>query len=311
MQRWGKTKAGTHRFFCLRCRKTDTWKRGDVRQGHHKERFITWLTGVENKKEIAKRYGITRRALSKEFRSFFQQNPNAEVPLGFKAKMLIVDAKFIHGRELCALVAVTEEDKILWQFADSECYGAWCSFLRRFSPPEVVIADGQKGMAHFVKRWWPKTAFQRCHFHMVSLIIHYLSRNPKDEAGQQILELMYRLKQVKTSEELYKWKLLHRIWEKQYEKVFAEKNESGGYAHRKLRSVRFIVRRALPNLFTYLDYPGCPNTTNLVEGWVNTAIAEGLRRHRGLHLSQKKTLVSIILSNLKRPMREKPTRKFP
>ena len=145
---------------------------------------------------------------------------------------------------------------------------------------------------------------------MVSLIIHYLSRNPKTEAGQQILELMYRLKQVKTNEDRDKWKLLHRIWEKQYEKIFSEKNEAGGYTHRKLRSVRFIVRKALPNLFTYLDYPGCPNTTNLVEGWVNTAIAEGLRRHRGLHLSQKKTLVSIILSNLKRKTKEKPTRKF-
>ncbi|MBI5221160.1 MAG: hypothetical protein HY978_05025 [Candidatus Liptonbacteria bacterium] len=63
----------------------------------------------------------------------------------------------------------------------------------------------------------------------------------------------------------------------------------------------------MPDLFTYLDYPSCPNTTNLVEGWVNTAIAEGLGRHRGLKLSQKKTLVSIILSNLKRPTREKPT----
>ncbi|MBI2623257.1 MAG: hypothetical protein HYW65_04510, partial [Candidatus Liptonbacteria bacterium] len=44
---------------------------------------------------------------------------------------------------------------------------------------------------------------------------------------------------------------------------------------------------------------------------VNTALAEGLRRHRGLRLRQKKTLVSVILSHLQRPMREKPTRKFP
>jgi hypothetical protein len=64
----------------------------------------------------------------------------------------------------------------------------------------------------------------------------------------------------------------------------------------------------LPYLFTYLDFPGCPNTTNLVEGWPNAAIAEALRRHRGLHLSQKKILVSIILSHL---TREKPTRTFP
>lgn len=311
MQGWGKTAAGTSRYRCLSCKRSSIIHRPDTRQRHERDRLISWLTGVQNKTDIARRYGVTRRALSKEFQPFFQENPNAEIAQGFKAKILIVDAKFIHGRELCALIAIAEDDCIVWQFANAECYQTWQGFLSRFSPPEVVVADGQKGMAYFVKRWWPQTAFQRCHFHLVSLIINYLSRNPKNEAGKQILELMYRLKYVKTFEDRNQWKLLHCIWEKQYEKVFNEKNELGNYVHRKLRSVRFIVRRAIPNLFTYLDYSGCPNTTNLVEGWVNAAIAEGLRRHRGLHLSQKKTLVSIILSNLKRAKREKPTRKFP
>ena len=311
MQRWGKTAAGIPRFFCRGCRTTAIWERTDVRTVHRKERLIAWLTGVQSKTDIARRYGVTRRALSKEFKVFFRENPNAAVPRGFAAKLLIVDAKFIHGSELCVLIAVDEHDRIFWQFATAERYGTWYGFLVRFAAPEVVVADGHKGMAHFVKRWWPKTAFQRCHFHMVSLVIHYVSRNPKEEAGQDILHLLYELKRIKTHEEKQRWLLLHRIWEKQHEKVFSAKSESGKYQYRKLRSVRFIMRRAIPDLFTYLNHPGCPNTTNLVEGWVNTALAEGLRRHRGLHLSQKKTLVSIILSHLKRPTKEKPTRKFP
>lgn len=311
MQRWGKTGAGTPRFFCLPCRKTAAWERADVKRQHRKDRLVTWLTGVQSKADIATRYGLTRQALSKEFKTFFQENPNPEVSQGFQAKRLIVDAKFIHGSALCALIAVTEQDEILWQFAEAENYSTWSVFLARFSPPQVVVADGQKGMHYFVKRHWPQTAFQRCHFHMVSLVIHYLSRNPKEEAGVEILKLLYQLKYIATHEQKKRWLMFHVIWEKQYEKVFGAKTEGGQYQYRKLRSVRFIMRRAIPNLFTYLDYPGCPNTTNLVEGWVNTAIAEGLRRHRGLHFSQKKTLVSIILSNLKRPTREKPTRKFP
>jgi hypothetical protein len=282
--------------------------RDDTRLRHEQERLVAWLTGVESKDAIAKRYGITRRTLSNEFKPFFKKNPNGMAPQGFEAKRLIVDAKFIHGRVLCALIAVTEEDTIFWQFAESECYGTWSIFLAGFSPPEVVIADGQKGMAHFVKRHWPNTAFQRCHFHMVLLVTHYLSRNPREEAGRAILDLVHQLKTVKTHEDKKRWLMFHTIWEKQYLKVFHEKTESGGYAHRKLRSVRFVLRRAVPDLFTYLDFPGCPNTTNLVEGWPNTAIAEGLRRHRGLHLSQKKILVSTILSHL---TRGKPTRTFP
>jgi hypothetical protein len=307
MRRHGVTKAGRERYFCPVCRKATTIHRDDTRLRHEKDRLVEWLTGVDDKDAIAKKYGVTRRALSKEFRKFFLKNPNGIAPLGFQAKRLIVDAKFIHGSMLCALIAVTEDDRIFWQFAEGENYGTWYACLVRFKPPEVIVADGQKGVAGFVKRYWPDTAFQRCHFHMVSLVIQYLSRNPKEEAGQRILELMYQLKTVKNHEDKKQWLMFHRIWEKQYEKIFAEKNESGGYVHRKIRSVRFILRKALPNLFVYLDYPGCPNTTNLVEGWVNTAIAEGLRRHRGLHLSQKKTLVSIILSHL---TREKPTRTF-
>lgn len=311
MQRWGTTAAGTPRYRCSICKISSTIHRPDTHLRHDKDRLASWLTGVQNKTAVARRYGVTRRALSKEFLPFFRENPDGMPPLGYKAHILIVDAKFIHGNELCALVAVDEHDRIFWQFASDECYGTWYGFLVRFAPPDVVVADGHKGMAHFVKRHWPRTAFQRCHFHMVLLVTHYLSRNPKEAAGRDILDLMYRLKTVKTYKKKNQWLMFHRIWEKQYEKVFVLKNESGGYVHRKLRSVRGIVRRALPDLFTYLDYPGCPNTTNLVEGWVNTALAEGLRRHRGLRLRQKKTLVAIILSNLKRPSREKPTRKFP
>jgi hypothetical protein len=307
MRRHGVTKAGTERYFCPVCRKATTIHRDDTRLRHEKNRLVEWLTGVDDKDAIAKKYGVTRRALSKEFRKFFLENPDGTAPLGFAAKRLIVDAKFIHGSMLCALIAVTENDKIFWQFAEGENYGTWHACLVRFKPPEVIVADGQKGVAGFVKRYWPQTGFQRCHFHMVSLVIHYLSRNPQEEAGRGILELMYRLKAVKNHDDKKQWLMFHRTWEKRYEKVFAEKNESGQYAHRKLRSVRFIVRKALPNLFVYLDFPGCPNTTNLVEGWVNAALAEGLRRHRGLHFSQKKTLVSIILSHL---TRQKPTRIF-
>jgi transposase-like protein len=308
MRRHGKTKAGHERYFCPVCRKAVVVDRDDTRLRHEKDRLVAWLTGVESKNVIAKRYGVTRRTLSNEFKSFFQKNPDGMAPLGFQAKMLIVDAKFIHGSELCALIAVDEHDRIFWQFAEGENYGTWYACLVRFKPPEVVVADGEKGVAGFVKRYWPDTGFQRCHFHMVKLVIQYLSRNPREEAGREILKIMYRLKYVKNHGHKERWLMFHKIWEKRFEKVFAEKNERGVYVNKKIRSVRAIVKRALPNLFVYLDFPGCPNTTNLVEGWVNAALAEGLRRHRGLHLSQKKTLVSIILSHLKR---EKPTRTFP
>lgn len=316
MQRWGRTSTGKERYFCPVCQRARTIHREDTRDRHRMERLVDWLTGVQNKKDVAKKYGLTRQALSYEFRTFFRKNPNGQAPYGFQASILIVDAKFIHGNELCALIALTQGDEIFWEFANNECYGTWYSCLVRFAPPQVVVADGQKGVSRFVKRFWTRTRFQRCHFHLVSLIIHYLSRHPKEEAGVVVLDLLYRLKRVRTYEQKKEWLQYHFTWEKQYEKVFAQKNDSGQYTHKKLRSVRSILRKALPDLFTYLDFPGCPTTTNDLEGWVNASIAESLRRHRGLHLSQKKILVSILLAHLKRenPKRtssQKPTPLFP
>jgi hypothetical protein len=300
MWRHGTTQSGAERYRCAVCTYTTIIHRPDTHIRHDYDRLVAWLTGTESKDAIAQRYGVSRRTLSRAFKPFFAQEHEGIPPYGFSANMLIVDAKFIHGSTLCVLIAVTEFDRIFSQFASAECYGTWYAFLVRFAPPRVVVADGHKGMARFVQQLWPHTAFQRCHFHMVSLVIHYLSRSPKDDAGKAILKLMYRLKTVKTHEEKRWWLMFHRIWEKQYEREINEKTEAGSFRNRKLRSVRRILRRALPDLFTYLDHPGCPNTTNLVEGWVNATLAEGLRRHRGMRVSQKKTLVSIILSHLRR-----------
>lgn len=311
MRRHGRTAAGTERYLCLTCKRSSVIHRPDAKKRHGRDRLVAWLTGVESKQNVAEKYGLSRRALTKELRPFFGKSLEPAIPGDLDAEILIVDGKYIQGRELCVLVAVTERDRIFWRFARDECYGTWYAFLVHFPPPRVVVADGHKGMAGFVKKWWPETAFQRCHFHMVLLVTRYLSRNPREEAAWVILDLVHRLKNVKTREGKAEWLMFHRIWEKQYEKVFAEKTESGHYAKKKLRSVRFILRRALPDLFTYLDHPGCPSTTNLVEGWVNTAIAEGIGRHRGMKPWKKKTLVSVILSNLSRNSKRKNTRKFP
>ena len=61
---------------------------------------------------------------------------------------------------------------------------------------------------------------------------------PKEEAGQVIVKLAHELKTVKTHADKDRWLMFHKIWEKQYLKAFQEKNVAGGYAHRKLRSVR-------------------------------------------------------------------------
>jgi hypothetical protein len=166
--------------------------------------------------------------------------------------------------------------------------------------------DGQKGLFAAARHAWPFARIQRCQFHVISFAMQIMGRHPKDEAGQQILRLLYKLKYVKDKNRRDWWLLMYRVWEERYRSMLGERTESKAYRYPKLRSVRFLLRKAVPYLFTYIDIPDTPNTTNLVEGWVNSAVAESLRLHRGVREHEKRTLVSIILSHLTRGKHGEP-----
>ncbi len=114
------------------------------------------------------------------------------------------------------------------------------------------------------------------------------------------MDILYNLKYAKSAAGRDAWKQSYYLWEKRYESFLSARKADGQFYRPRLRSARLIIRRALPYLFTFLDHPGSPNTTNLVEGWVNGAMAEALRFHRGLRVHEKRALATIILSNLKR-----------
>jgi len=214
--------------------------------------------------------------------------------------MLILDATYIHRNSLCALVAINEHNQIFWHFARYESSYNWATFLSCFGEPQVLVMDGQKGLFAAARLTWPQVHIQRCQFHVISFALQYLGRHPKEEVGKALLHLLYTLKDAKTQEGRDRWLQAYWQWESYYGQLFSERTKLGVFQYPRLRSVRFIIRKALPNLFTFLDYPGTPNTTNLVEGWVNSAVAEALRLHRGLHEYEKKALVSVVLSHLRR-----------
>jgi putative transposase len=306
----GKTVTGKERYRCPQCKKTSTIHRPDIRALHIRDHFVTWLIGKSTKAEIASTLGITRQALTKQFSPLFLEEwppPKQTV----YARILIVDGTYIHGNTLCTLIAIDEDDNLFWKFVTSESYLSWLSFLSQFKEPDLIVVDGNEALKAAVLKLWPQVDIQRCQFHLIQRVHKVMTRTPSSDAGKELLKLLYELKKVKNTHQALLWRLRYKHWEAQYAVYLKERDERGAFIHKRVRSARLTVRRTLPYIFTFLDHSEAPNTTNLVEGWPNAAIAEALRRHRGLHLFQKKTLVSIILSHLHRGVREKPTRKFP
>ena len=213
-----------------------------------------------------------------------------------------------------ALIGLADKQKLFWSFAVRETSDSWFELLKKLPSPRVIVCDGHSGLLASLKALWPEATIQRCHFHVLKLARVYLTLRPRSEAGQELSRLLRTLTSCRTLTEAIQFGEAFQLWCGQHETLLSERSHSidwrgkkhWWYTHKKLRGVRSLIRRALPQLFTFLDYPDCPNTTNLIEGGVNSQIAEALRLHRGLHLYQKPTLVSFVLSKINQ---EKTTRK--
>ena len=264
---------------------------------HARRTFESWLSGKDTKTALARRLGVSRRMLTDLFRPFFDPSFIPAFPK-ISLDFIVLDAKFLNGRKDPVMIAFHPEKGIWWDFYPRENFAAWYAFLSHFKAPKMVVCDGQKGLLTAIRMLWPDTKIQRCHFHIVQDIKLRITSRPRDLAGKELRILALSLKDAKSSEG-------KDIWTSKW-RAFRARHSC---FETKTRTAVRTMETAMANLFTFLDFPGSPNTTNHVEGGINTKIAAAIRAHRGLNSDQKKTLVSVLLSAENR--KEKPTRKFP
>lgn len=201
-----------------------------------------------------------------------------------------------------------------WLFAERESFANWLAFMERLPEPDAAVIDGQKGLQAAIQCLWPLAKIQRCIVHIERLARIKLTRQPKTNAGKELLALVKRLFNVRTSKQRGRWLCVYRRWERRHADFLKERSygepligrkRSWWYTHRHIRAARSLIRNALPHLFTFIDYPHVPRTTNHVEGGVNSRLKELVHRHRGLTQERKRALVTEYLArkNTQKPPR--------
>ena len=314
MQKWGCTSAGTPRWFCRSCAKSGTKKRPDTTKYWKRKLFLHWIIGTLSLTQIADHKSYARETLSRSFSAFWENLPTPEIPESLSDTYLVADAIYLSGHNECVLIGRTGLNHVFWLFARQETLAAWTDFIRMIPKPRALICDGQSGLLSAVKGLWPEVKVQRCLPHMQRLGIQKLTRRPKTPAGQELLRLVYDTHAVKTAQARDKWLTDFETWGQRWERFLKERTygeHPGGkrtwwYTHRRIRAMKYTLTQALDNLFTHIECPGVPSTTNLVEGGINSRIKELLHRHRGMDLEHKKTIVAYFLNSRNRP--QKPTR---
>jgi hypothetical protein len=203
-----------------------------------------------------------------------------------------------------------------WQFTYSETFATWVEFFEQIRQiPAGIVGDGQKGMFKAICYRFPRVPFQRCQFHVIAFVNRKLTRHPETIAAIEFKQIVRVITTIKTQQQhslwlagFHRWCFLYQGTLKQ--KTYQDARTPSGrykwhYTHARLHAAYSHVKNALPYLFTYLQYPKLPNTTNDVEGGINSQIQRLICQHRGARLETQRQIIAAFLRSRQR---QKPTR---
>ena len=217
---------------------------------------------------------------------------------------LVCDATFYGKRKdkLGTLVFKDEISKkiVIWKHISSETINEYKYLISELTDQGFTIKsmtiDGKRGLYKLFEEI-PK---QMCHFHQISIIRRYLTRNPKLEASIELKKIVARL--TTTTETRFQNKL--EQWHEKYEDFLNEKTVSSTtgqdhFTHPRVRAAYRSLQTNLPYLFTYkkLKDAHIPNTTNSLEGGVFSPMKFKINPHRGMSKSLKLKMVDEFLVN--------------
>lgn len=264
--------------------------------------------------EVAHNYRVSRRTLIRWFTPLWESTQLPPELNQDSRAIYILDGVYLSGRENAALICRTMAAQMSWMFTVRESFASWLAFLKNLPAPDAVVVDGQKGLLAAILWLWPHTKIQRCIVHIERLARIKLTRQPKTRAGKELLALVQRLLGVRSKRQRRRWLYVYRRWERRHADFLKERSygepkagekRTWWYTHRNIRAARSLIRNALPHLFTFIDYPLVPRTTNHVEGGVNSRLKELVHRHRGLPQDRKQALVAEYLAKKRK---QKPPR---
>jgi transposase-like protein len=304
LQKWGKNKSGSVRYRCPICGKCETRKRGDISNINHQKLLDKWLFDSFHLNDFAYWRKINIKTL---WRWFDELELGEVVPpiANVEGKVIILDAIQVETN-LTLLIIRTVKYVLTWSFVERETSESWSQLLGNLRGcPLVVVSDGKRGLIKAVKQAFPDVKRQRCQFHVQDYIFKRLTKHPQTEAGKDLRYLTSQLTSVKTQMDATLWLRQFKRWHQTYQQFISEKTyhsiHTAGkrryhYTHARVRTCFSHLKNSLPEIFTYLNFPTTPNTTNHLEGGINSQLRDLLKIHRGINHQKRRYLLSQYLN---------------
>ena len=312
MHRNGTTKQGKVRLRCPKCGTSVTLdgrvKRPDTRLRNMLAGITTLLTSKWTFSEYGRRKGVSRRTISRNLRECIERlDVGPPEPTGEVYDCLIVDATWLSDGTVA--IARTPEHVQQWVISNShEGIAIWTAVFQKITKPRCIVCDGHKSLIAAAKNVYGNDVMiQRCHFHLYNTMRSYLPASGKDPVARQLWSLFLSIKSIRTQSDARaferRFKQLydqHRQYVDEHTMMTTPTNQVMPlYTHNKLHAAYALLERLINErqLFNYVDHPelSIPSTTNLLEGGINSRIAELLKCHRGLTMKGQAWVINLYL----------------
>ena len=252
--------------------------------------FRKWVLGKQTIEDIAIECGYSARHVHRWFDEYLDSSPswtmNTSIPI-----YLLIDGTY-YSDDHCLIVYRAENLKrtIFYRFTNHEDQNEIAADLLNIRDLGYnvigITTDGGDNIIRAVEYVFPDVPRQRCVVHVQRECLASITQRPRTTEAKLFRSLVQDLSICRTVNDKLWWLNLYHRWEEDYKEFVFQKgvvsySHQEYYVHNDLRKAYIHLKRALPNLFTYIDYPGVPKTTNALEAFFGH-IKDQIRTHRGL-----------------------------
>jgi len=300
--KWGKQQ-GKQRFKCKQCGIYSTRGNAAVGKRNREIWFREWIVGKQTFTQLVAKSGYSERTLKNYFYDYLEHYPRWFINRSESVNLLIDGTYF--ANKVCLVLYRDDRIKatVLYRLTDGE----WEEELREDLENliclginiESVTCDGLRNILRAVHKASPNTVIQRCLAHIQRETLNWLTKYPESQAGYELREIIKRLHTINDRDKWGYWVVDMVNWyEKHHDFVNAKSYKSNTkrywYTHKSVRKAFVHIKRALPDMFHYLDNPKIPKTTNGLESFFGH-LKQNISLHRGLSKEHYKNYIKWYL----------------
>lgn len=300
--KWGR-QAGRQRFRCKSCGILFSSSNHKTSLTNKFIWFQSWVLGRQTLKQISISSGYSERTLKRLFKQYLSQSPVFSVRPSEKVN-LIIDGTYF-SNNLCLVIYRDNSIKYtqLYRLSDGEHYEEMRedieNLLKLGVQIESITCDGHKALLKAIRKVCRHVIIQRCVIHVQRMCRIWLTAKPKSEAGYELKKIVGKIHTISNRDQWGYWIVSLVRWHERYESFIKEKSFSiytkrYWYKHKMVRRAFITIKRALPNMFNYLENPMIPKSTNGLESFFGH-LKSHISIHRGLSKKNRESFIKWYL----------------